>query len=78
MARSTARVTQHAAGSVAAPVVAAVQMFNHNESARLLPNAQQPQRLQERRRYLSMASKGAKNEAVALFLAAQGTRVIVC
>ena len=39
--------TQHgpgyAAGSVAGPVVAAVQMCCHNDSVRLLPNAQQPE-----------------------------------
>ena len=33
----------YAAGSVAGPVVAAVQMLNLNESVRLLPNAQQPE-----------------------------------
>jgi hypothetical protein len=33
----------YAAGSVTGPVVAAVQMLFHNESARLLPNAQQPE-----------------------------------
>jgi hypothetical protein len=33
----------YAAGSVTGPVVAAVQMFNPSGSARLLPNAQQPQ-----------------------------------
>jgi hypothetical protein len=33
----------YAAGSVTGPVVAAVQMFNANESVRLLPNAQQPE-----------------------------------
>jgi hypothetical protein len=31
------------AGSVAGPVVVAVQMFNLNDSVRLLPNAQQPE-----------------------------------
>jgi hypothetical protein len=33
----------YAVGSVAGPAVAAVQMYNRNESARLLPNAQQPE-----------------------------------
>ena len=33
----------YAAGSVTGPVVAAVQMYNINESVRLLPNAQQPE-----------------------------------
>ena len=33
----------YAAGSVAGPVVAAVQMLDHNNSVRLLPNAQQPE-----------------------------------
>jgi hypothetical protein len=33
----------YAAGSATGPVVAAVQMLFHNESARLLPNAQQPE-----------------------------------
>jgi hypothetical protein len=33
----------YAAGSVTGPVVAAVQMLNHNRSVRLLPNAQQPE-----------------------------------
>jgi hypothetical protein len=33
----------YAAGSVAGPVVAAVEMINHNESVKLLPNAQQPE-----------------------------------
>jgi hypothetical protein len=33
----------YAAGSVTGPVVAAVQMYDPNESARLLPNAQQPE-----------------------------------
>jgi hypothetical protein len=33
----------YAAGSVTGPVVAAVQMFKHNTSVRLLPNAQQPE-----------------------------------
>ena len=33
----------YAAGSVTGPVVAAVQMYNTNESVRLLPNAQQPE-----------------------------------
>jgi hypothetical protein len=32
----------YAAGSVTGPVVAALQMFCHNASVRLLPNAQQP------------------------------------
>ena len=32
----------YAAGSVTGPVVAAVQMLEHNDSVRLLPNAQQP------------------------------------
>jgi hypothetical protein len=33
----------YAAGSVTGPVVAAVQLFKYNTSARLLPNAQQPE-----------------------------------
>ena len=33
----------YAAGSVTGPVVAAVQMYYHNDSVRLLPNAQQPE-----------------------------------
>jgi hypothetical protein len=33
----------YAAGSVTGPVVAALQMFNPNDSVRLLPNAQQPE-----------------------------------
>jgi hypothetical protein len=33
----------YAAGSVTGPVVAAVQMLDHNDSVRLLPNAQQPE-----------------------------------
>jgi hypothetical protein len=33
----------YAAGSVTGPVVAAVQMYIHNSSVRLLPNAQQPE-----------------------------------
>jgi hypothetical protein len=33
----------YAADSVTGPVVAAVQMLFHNESVRLLPNAQQPE-----------------------------------
>jgi hypothetical protein len=33
----------YAAGSVTGPVVAAVQMYNTNNSVRLLPNAQQPE-----------------------------------
>jgi hypothetical protein len=33
----------YAAGSVTGPVVAAVQMYNTNDSVRLLPNAQQPE-----------------------------------
>jgi hypothetical protein len=33
----------YAAGSVTGPVVAAVQMAHHNDSVRLLPNAQQPE-----------------------------------
>jgi hypothetical protein len=33
----------YAAGSVKGPVVAAVQMYNTNNSVRLLPNAQQPE-----------------------------------
>ena len=33
----------YAAGSVTGPVVAAVQMCCHNDSVRLLPNAQQPE-----------------------------------
>jgi hypothetical protein len=33
----------YAAGSVTGPVVAAVQMYFHNSSVRLLPNAQQPE-----------------------------------
>jgi hypothetical protein len=33
----------YAAGSVTGPVVAAVQMYGHNDSVRLLPNAQQPE-----------------------------------
>ena len=33
----------YAAGSVTGPVVAAVQMYNSNNSVRLLPNAQQPE-----------------------------------
>jgi hypothetical protein len=33
----------YAAGSVTGPVVAALQMICHNESVRLLPNAQQPE-----------------------------------
>jgi hypothetical protein len=33
----------YVAGSVAGPVVAAVQLFGHNHSVRLLPNAQQPE-----------------------------------
>jgi hypothetical protein len=33
----------YAAGSVTGPVVAAVEMYNTNESVRLLPNAQQPE-----------------------------------
>jgi hypothetical protein len=33
----------YAAGSVTGPVVAAVQMYDRNESVRLLPNAQQPE-----------------------------------
>ena len=33
----------YAAGSVTGPVVAAVQMYNLNNSVRLLPNAQQPE-----------------------------------
>ena len=33
----------YAAGSVTGPVVAAVQMYSHNGSVRLLPNAQQPE-----------------------------------
>ena len=33
----------YAAGSVAGPVVAAVQMYFPNDSVRLLPNAQQPE-----------------------------------
>jgi hypothetical protein len=39
--------TQHGpgytAGSVTGPVVAVVQMYNTNDSVRLLPNAQQPE-----------------------------------
>ena len=33
----------YVAGSVTGPVVAAVQMAHHNDSVRLLPNAQQPE-----------------------------------
>jgi hypothetical protein len=33
----------YAPGSVTGPVVAAVQMLEHNDSFRLLPNAQQPE-----------------------------------
>jgi hypothetical protein len=33
----------YASGSVTGPVVPAVQMYNTNESVRLLPNAQQPE-----------------------------------
>jgi hypothetical protein len=33
----------YAAVSVTGPVVAAVQMYSHNGSVRLLPNAQQPE-----------------------------------
>jgi hypothetical protein len=33
----------YAAGSVTGPVVAAVQLYTHNASVRLLPNAQQPE-----------------------------------
>jgi hypothetical protein len=33
----------YAAGSVTGPVVAALQMCYHNDSVRLLPNAQQPE-----------------------------------
>jgi hypothetical protein len=33
----------YAAGSVTGPVVAAVQMLDHNDNVRLLPNAQQPE-----------------------------------
>jgi hypothetical protein len=33
----------YAAGSVTGPVVAAVQMYCHNDSVRLLPNATQPE-----------------------------------
>jgi hypothetical protein len=32
----------YAAGSVTGPVVAAVQMYNKNESVRLLPDAEAP------------------------------------
>ena len=54
----------YAAGSMTGPVVAAVQMFNINESVRLLPNkraAAGVNHLQGRRRYLSTAREGAKN-----------------
>jgi hypothetical protein len=39
----------YAAGSVAGPVVAAVQMWREHASVRLLPNAQQPQYANTRR-----------------------------
>jgi hypothetical protein len=80
----------YAAGSGTGPVciVATLQMINHNESAQLLPNAQQPEQTISRGVVvisdLSIASKGAKNQnAGTLFLATQGhetqgTRVAVC